>query len=208
MKNNIKTFTTLNITDREDRPTLWVFGCSHSFGVGLRPEEKTYGILLAEHMNMPLKLVAKPATSTFFSLRHLVNAEIHEGDIVVWQLSTIGRLTYYTDGEPQEILLSKRPERRFVEFYTDDQLFFQQISLLNIGTMFLRAKKVKFVLHSIFSGQNEMTDLLTEECLKYPEFCDTAGCDVDFGYDNVHAGPITHQNISHLLYNHIQSTHE
>ena len=52
-------FTELDITTREDKPMLWVFGCSHSFGIGLRKDEKNYGTLLSEKLNIPLKLVAR-----------------------------------------------------------------------------------------------------------------------------------------------------
>ena len=195
------TFVELDVTTREEKPTLWVFGCSHSFGVGLLTNEKTYGSLLSEKVNMPLKLVAKPGSSTQFSLRHLVNADIRENDIVIWQLATAGRFSYATAvGKIREIIISNRTEEKFIKFFTDPQLHFHQLSLLNIGVNYLMAKKVKFVVTSI---NNPFDEYLIDEYRKYTEYCFTS-IPVDKGNDHLHAGPITHQNICNSLYNHIQ----
>jgi hypothetical protein len=203
MKNNIESFTDLDITSREEKPTLWVFGCSLSYGIGLRPHEKTYGILLAEKLSMPLKQMARQGTSTHFSLRHLVNANIQEDDVIVWQLTTAERFSYLKHNHVIEIILPLKADRKFIDFFTDDQLYFQQLSLLNIGVNYLRAKKAKFAISSILS-QSITSDKLLNEYVKYPEYCFTPNYEVDKGTDNLHSGPLSHQNLSNSLYNHIQ----
>jgi hypothetical protein len=200
-------FTDLDITTREDKPTLWVFGCSHSFGIGLRKDEKNYGTLLSEKLSMPLKLVARSGTSTHFSLRHLVNANLNENDIVVWQITTAERFSYKEQNIVSERFLSIRPKQKFIDFFTDEQLYFQQLSFLNIGINYLRATKVKFVITSIISKHLPADELLNEY-VKYPEYCYTPNFQVDYGTDNLHAGPISHQNICNSLYNHIQYLYE
>ena len=208
MKNNIKTFTDLDITTREEKPTLWVFGCSHSFGIGLRKDEKNYGTLLSEKLNMPLKLVARSGTSTHFSLRHLVNANLNENDIVVWQLTNAGRFSYKDQNIVSEVLLTARPKPKFIDFFTDDQMYFQQLSFLNIGVNYLRARKVKFVITSNDSNLANNSGTLMDEYIKYPEYCYTPNFQIDNGTDNLHAGPLSHQSVSISLHNHIQSLYE
>jgi hypothetical protein len=205
--NKIQTFTKLDIINIEEKPTLWVFGCSHSYGFGLKPDEKSFAKLIAEQLDMPLKLVAKPASSTNYSLRHLVNANIKEHDLVIWQLTTPERFSYMSGNYLSEILLPLRAEKRFIDFFTDEQIIFQQLSLLNIGAMYLRAKKVKFILTSIVSPVVPVETLISEY-IKYPEYCLTADCDIDKGTDNLHSGPLSHQKISQLILNHIQYKHE
>ena len=200
-------FTDLDITTREDKPTLWIFGCSHSFGIGLKKDEKNYGTLLSEKLNMPLKLVARPGTSTHFSLRHLVNANLNENDIVVWQITTAERFSYKEQNIVSERFLSLRPKQKFIDFFTDEQLYFQQLSFLNIGINYLRATKVKFVITSIISKHLPADDLLNEYT-KYPEYCHTPNYEVDKGTDNLHSGPLSHQNLSNSLHNHIQYIYE
>lgn len=204
MKNNEKSFTELDIETREDKPTLWVFGCSHSYGFGLKENEKSYGILLSEKLNMPLKLIAKPGSSTNYSLRHLVNANIYENDIVIWQITTSARFSYVKDGKITEIVLPAKLDKTFLNYFTDEQLYFQQLNLLNIGAQYLRAKKVKFLITSL---SREVEPIFIEEYRKYPEYCE-ADTIIDFGYDYRHAGPLTHQMISQTLYNRIQSINE
>ena len=201
-------FTDLDITTREDKPTLWVFGCSHSFGMGLRKDEKNYGTLLSEKLNMLLKLVARSGTSTHFSLRHLVNANLNEHDIVVWQLTNPGRFSYKEQNIVSEVLLTARPKPKFIEFFTDEQMHFQQLSFLNIGVNYLRARKVKFVITSNDGNLATNSDPLINEYIKYPEYCYTPNYEIDKGTDNLHSGPLSHQNISNSLYNHIQYIYE
>jgi hypothetical protein len=204
------TFTDLDITTREDKSTLWVFGCSHSFGMGLRKDEKNYGTLLSEKINIPLKLIARSGTSTHFSLRHLINANLNEHDFVVWQLTNAGRFSYKEKNIIAEILLTSRPKQKFIEFFTDDQMYFQQLSFLNIGVNYLRAKKVKFVITSNDNSfsTNGSSATLMDEYTKYSEYCYTPNFQVDYGTDNLHAGPVSHQNICNSLYNHIQYLYE
>jgi hypothetical protein len=203
----MKTFTTLDINNTEEKPTLWVFGCSHSYGVGLNANEQRYPDLLAEYLNLPLKLVAKPGSSTHFSLRHLVNANIKELDTVVWQLTTAERFSYVVRGDISEILLSRRPYQKFIDFYTDEQIIFNHLSLVNIGAMYLRAKKVKFSMISVLSPGVPF-DPIMQEYITYPEYCITEKCHVDIGTDNLHLGPLSHQKISQTLLNHIQYNNE
>lgn len=205
MKNNIKTFTDLDITTREEKPTLWVFGCSYSFGIGLKKDEKTYGTLLSERLNIPLKLVARSGSSTHFSLRHLMNANINEYDTVVWQITNAERFSYKQEDIVAEVMLNSRPKQKFIEFFTDEQIYFQQLAFLNMGINYLRAKKVKFVITSNDSRlTNGSANSLMDEYVKYPEYCYTPNFQIDNGTDNLHAGPVSHQNVSNSLYNHIQ----
>ena len=117
MKNNIRTFTSLDVTLRQDCSTLWVFGCSHSYGVGLNSHEKNFGKLLAEQLDLPLRLIAWPGSSTQFSFRHLLNADIREGDIVVWQLTYPERFTYSESTfKITEVNITQNPTKKFLDF--------------------------------------------------------------------------------------------
>jgi hypothetical protein len=137
------------INHRLDQPTLWVFGCSHSHGVGLRPNESNYGQLLSELLNMPLNLITKPGSSLHWSHRHLFNACIQEHDVVIWQLTTPNRVSRFNGKHVEEIVLSVSNDRKLIDSITDEQLYFDQISLLNTGVRFLKRLKCKFVIISI-----------------------------------------------------------
>ena len=182
---NIQRFTTHpDIDTRLDQPMLWVFGCSHSHGVGLLPGEFTYGHWLSQHLELPLKLITKPGSSLAWSHRHLFNSCVQKQDTVVWQLTTPGRLS--------------RLNGRHV--------YFAQLSLLNTGTKFLQSIGCKFVITSI--SEFGLHYDYVSEYVKYPEYCSNYGLHLDNGTDGVHAGPLSHKAIAQRILNHVQSSND
>jgi len=191
-----------DINTRSPQPTLWVFGCSHSHGFGLKPGESNYGQLLSQQLNMPLKLITRPGSSLHWSYRHLFNAPIESQDIVVWQLTTPNRFSKFNGDSVQEIGLGSSKDRKLVDSITEEQLFFNQISLLNTGVRFLRLTGCKFLLTSI-NEFGSMYDYVLEY-VKYPEYCPNYGVNIDKGTDGLHAGPLSHQAIAQCLLNRVQ----
>ena len=190
------------IYQQSSEPVLWVFGCSHSYGVGLHPNEKKYGEIVAENLNLPLKLIAKPGSSLHWSTRHLFNADIQSGDTVIWQLTTPHRVSLFDGEQVREILLAQSENRSLVDAMTDEQIYFTQISLLNFGTRYLKNLGVTFALTSIIDPKNIYPYL--SEYIKYPEYCYSPEINVDLGTDNLHMGPIGHQLLAKRLTDHIQ----
>ena len=177
---------------RPTKPTVWIFGCSHSHGVGLRDNKQRYGNIIANSLGMDHRHITKGGSSLWWSLRHLINSEFNPTDIVVWQLTTPGRLSTYTNNQLLEIHLNQPHTVHLTEFYTDAQIFFHRFSLINYGVRSLRAKKVKFVLTSIL-GTGATYYQYLKEYTSYPEYCYSPDFRVDFGTDGLHAGPLSHK---------------
>jgi len=203
---DIQRFTTHPAIDnRLDQPMLWVFGCSHSHGVGLRPGEFNYGQWLSQYLSLPLKLITKPGSSLAWSYRHLFNSCIQKHDTVVWQLTTPGRLSRFNGKHVEEIVLRSSLDRKLIDSISNEQLYFNQLSLLNTGVSFLRSLKCKFVLTSIIADARSNYDYAyVSEYVKYPEYCSNYGLHLDKGTDGLHEGPLSHQAIAQRLLNHIQ----
>lgn len=188
---------------RPNESTLWVFGCSHSHGVGLLPDEKKFGEIVAESLNLPLMLISKPGSSLDWSTRKLVAADIKTGDVVIWQLTTPHRVSQYNGVETTEIMLARSTDRCLLEVFDDHQVFFKHINLLNFGVRYLRSMGVKFIMISILPKlENFFYDYLIEYS-KYPEYCYTPGCQIDFGTDQIHNGPLSHKALAQRLLDHI-----
>lgn len=195
------TFTdNINISARTNDPVLWVFGCSHSYGVGLRPGESRYGEIVARQLQLPLKSIVKPGSSLHWSTRHLINANIQPGDTIIWQLTTPPRVSVFDGNEVKEILLANSNDRHLVIGISMEQLYFTQLSLLNFGVRYLRACGAKFVLTSLNADSN-----YTAEYNKYPEYCYSDGIFVDYGTDQKHLGPKGHQLLATRLLDHIRT---
>lgn len=195
-------FTEIDTKKRTNSPTLWVFGCSHGHGAMLLPLQKNFGQVMAETLNMPLNLITKRGSSLSWSIRHLVAADIQSNDLVVLQLTIPHRTSCYNGKKVDEVLLANTKNRHLLEVFDEQQVFFNQINLLNIGVSYLRKVGVKFVITSILSKEN-MYDYLLEYS-KYPEYCHTPDCNIDFAIDQAHAGPLSHKAIAQRLLDHVQ----
>ena len=204
---DVKQFTTHpGISDRLECPMLWVFGCSHSHGTGLRPGELNYGQWLSQFLNLPLKLITKPGSSLAWSHRHLFNSCIQKHDTVIWQLTTPGRLSQFNGKHVEEVVLSCSKNKKLVDSVTNEQLYFNQLSLLNTGVKFLRAIGCKFAITSIIELDSIYDYVL--EYVKYPEYCPSYGMNLDKGTDGLHVGPLSHKAIAQRLLNHVQSCND
>jgi hypothetical protein len=206
VKNSPDTKNVLSFAEHPDiklnynESTLWVYGCSHSHGTGLTDSSKIYGRHLAKELNIPLKLITKPGSSTHWSLRQLVNSNLKKDDIVVWQITSPFRLSFFNGKNVQEIALANCNNSSLIDTYTDDQCFFLQLSYVNIGIQYLRSVGVKFIVVSVDSRDMEFNYRYS----KYPEFYCATNFAVDLGTDNLHFGPLSHKNLANTLLTRIQ----
>jgi len=204
---DIQRFTTHpDIDTRLNQPMLWVFGCSHSHGIGLLPEELTYGHWLSNHLELPLKLITNPGSSLAWSYRHLLNSCIQQQDTVVWQLTTPERLSRFNGKHVEEIVLSSSSDRKLIDSVTDEQLYFDQLSLLNTGVKFLQLVGCKFIITSVSDFGSHYN--YVAEYTKYPEYCSNHELYLDYGSDGIHAGPLSHKAIAQRILNHVYYLNE
>jgi hypothetical protein len=192
---------------RPDNPVLWVFGCSHSYGVGLRPNEKTFGKIAAELLNLPLISISKPGSSLNWSTINLMSADIRPGDTVIWQITSPDRIPQFNGHTVKEVILARTDNRYLLEVFDANQVFFNQINLLNFGVKYLRSHNIKFVMISISPKVEKHYEYITEY-VKYPEYCYTPECGLDFGTDQQHLGPLSHQAIAQHILNHVQCLYD
>jgi hypothetical protein len=191
-----------SIYQRPNKPVLWVFGCSHSHGEGLKVGEKKYGEILADRLRLPLKLITKPGSSLHWSARHVINADIRPTDTVVWQLTTPARISMFNGIQTNEVMLAVTGNRSLIDVMSDDQIYFNQISLLNFVIRYLRQIGVRFILTSVLESKMNYQFLL--EYSKYPEYCIGPETSIDYGTDGLHAGPLGHQQFAKTILDHIQ----
>lgn len=199
--NQSQTFVSRDLT-RTSEPTLWVFGCSHSHGVGLRSDESKYGDTVAKILQMPIKTITNPGSSTNWSFRHLINTDFNPDDIVVWQLTGPGRISVRQNEVISDVHLKMTKNRHMLEYYSDQQLFFHHISLVNYGVRYLRTNGVKFVLLSLLGKDSTYYDYMNE-FTSYPEYVYTPQF-IDLGTDKLHAGPLSHNMLAHSIVDHVK----
>lgn len=196
-------FLSADVYDRPSAPILWVFGCSYSYGTGLTADQLTFGQHVSEAIGLPLKTVAKPGSSTQWSLRHIMNAKFIPGDRVIWQLTSPERFSY--GYPPLELRLAHVSQRYLLETFTDQHILFNQLSLFNQGMRYLRSQPVEFTVISINSKSPNLYSCLMEYT-KHKEYCYALNCRLDLGTDQLHIGPLSHKSLAHCILNHVNYT--
>jgi len=195
-----KTFLSSDVTSLAKSDEMWVFGCSHSYGTGLKEFKQCYSKILSEQLSLQLRSIARPGSSIHWSLRHLLHADIKPTDVVIWQITTPVRYTAGIDyKDVTEVLLQSSEDRSAVDFHSDPQLFYNHINCLNIGLQYLRTLGVKFAITSL-DNTSELNYQCLVEYTKHPEYCYTPDIVVDLGNDNLHWGPKTHKRLAEKLY--------
>jgi hypothetical protein len=202
---SIQNFLSADVNDRPPESILWVFGCSHSYGVGLRPDELTFGKHISQATGLPLKTVARPGSSTQWSLRHIMNAKFRPGDHVIWQLTSPERFSY--ELPPIEYRLGAIKERHILETFTDKHILFTQLTLFNQGLQYLKSQPVKFSVISINSKSNIFYQCLMEYT-KHKEYCYALDYNLDLGTDQLHFGPLSHKALAQRILDHVNYTND
>jgi hypothetical protein len=187
------------IFDHPGVPSLWIFGCSHSYGTGLEFEDQRYGNILSKSLNMPLKMIAKAGGSMNYSLRHIVNSCFDINDLIIWQIINPARLSYFNGKHVEEIVLSNSKNRTIIDFFSDSQIYFNHFNYINIGVQYLRSRGCNFILTSVDHNDYNYLD----EYKNYPEYILINDFAVDRGSDNIHFGKLSHKNLALSLLNHI-----
>lgn len=196
-------FLSVDISNRPSTPILWVFGCSYSYGTGLTADQLTFGQHVSKVIGLPLKTVAKPGSSTQWSLRHIMNAKFIPGDRVIWQLTSPERFSY--GYPPLELRLAHVTQRHLLETFTDQHNLFNQLTWFNQGIQYLKSQPIKFTVVSINSKDPGFYPCLMEYT-KHKEYCYALNYTLDLGLDNLHIGPLSHKSLAHCILNHINYT--
>lgn len=196
-------FLTVSVARKYSEPTLWTFGCSHTLGTGLdNPKTQVYGKLLADRLGMKWQNVAQAASSTRWSLTHLLQAKIEPNDIVVWATTSAERVRISAESVRDCLLVAAG--KAAVDYYTDNQIIFEHLDYVSTGVKYLRATKTKFILLDLLR-YSQYFDQLELEFSNYIEWCPPLDWyDYDVGNDGVHVGPIGQQKLAERIYNHVQ----
>lgn len=74
-------------------PQLWIAGCSISHGEGLSADQR-YGALLANELQLECSFLTRRGSALDWSADQILRSDIRDGDIVIWGLTSVNRITY------------------------------------------------------------------------------------------------------------------
>lgn len=200
-------YLTKPVDRHSDRPTLWTFGCSTTAGVGLDdPENECYGRLVADHMGLAHRNVAQSGSSVRWALSHLMQADIHPGDFVIWGTTTAERMRRARSYDEIENTQLAHGSRLEIEYHSDHQVYFDHIDYINMGLRYLRARQIRFVfIGLIFDRRVPYDQRLEIEFSSNPEWVPVLDWhEIDRGNDNLHIGPLGHKYLAQRICDHVK----
>lgn len=192
----------LNLVDNRKTydPQLWIAGCSTTYGIGVRKDQR-YGNLLAKKLKKRASFLAYPGSSISWAADQILRSDIRKNDIVIWGLTLNNRFAYYVDNEihhvnlvaiDNNIKLSKHLHGKLL--VDSDNLMYKNIISIYQVINFCYRINAKLLLVGVAGDDLQKWLHHTPNFFQVPlEF-------IDIGNDNRHPGPKCHKLYSDLIY--------
>ena len=197
------TRTMLELADKRvtQHSQLWVSGCSISHGVGVENYQR-YGQLIADHLDLPVSFLTAGGSSIEWAADQILRSDIRPKDKVVWGITSDARVPYYTNNK----LIHVHPD-----FYKNNPKFNSvlNISALDEPNMIYKATtKIHQVINfckkinaELYLGGFLVSSIFAPYLVELPNYIQFYGMPhvdldkmfLDYGTDDLHPGPITHQ---------------
>lgn len=195
----------LNAQRENNKPHLWVSGCSTSLGVGVEIHER-YANILSEKLNLPLCMLARNGAPVTYAADQILRSDIRKGDLVILGVTNHQRKTYY-DEENSKIIhvtvTNFKEQNRKIDL-TDPTLLYDSIIAVHQVLNFCHKINAKVILVGIHPHTDFCAYL--ENIPSYIHVNGFYGVAVndqfkDIGNDGIHAGPLMHQLYAEKILN-------
>jgi len=189
---------------------LWIIGCSTTAGEAIDFDE-VYWKSISNKLNIPTVNLAQSRTSLQWQSDQLLRADLQKGDKVIWGLTYTNRLPWYITGNSVQhigIHFFDRPEaKNFKGIITQKMIsdrHWHHVGMRAIRQVENFCKKlgvelllvgihVDVEISSVLCTQSNFL-LIDEQCgIEHDSYF------LDYGTDNMHPGPLTHQMYSEKI---------
>lgn len=194
-------------TRKTSSTQLWVAGCSTTFGVGVKDDER-YADILSKKLNLPVSLLARCGASIPWASDQILRSDIRENDLVILGVSSYHRITVFNN---QQVIHAthqtfvdnkdKLPELNIDQFDSDTRIY-EGLSAIDRVINFCKKVGAKLIIIGIHSNLEFLPELTKHKNFIFYhgkfgiEFVDGW---VDIGTDGAHPGPKTHQLYADLI---------
>jgi hypothetical protein len=160
---------------------LWISGCSISHGTGVNVSQK-YGQLLSNKLNLPVRYLTKPGSSLKWQSDQILRSDIQKDDILVWGLTQETRTVKIVAGivRPEQDLDVRLSELRLYDAVTE----------IHQVVNFCRKIQCQLILLPLISS--EVLNLMLIHLDEYTHLSYRTKT-LDYGTDDLHPGPLTHE---------------
>jgi len=216
IKDYVKNLDPYNIKPNKlfenSQPASSVFlGCSHTVGVGLDNPSDNYVSHICKHFDTSAHNLARSGLGNFRSFNTFNQYDFHSEQIVILQLTDIGRLQVFTDDSELPMLekqLHNLKDKAYFQVLNDKQLLYMLLDRLDLVVKYATAAKLRFAFFNLGgnpdgdnSEERSFLRKTTEYYLQdYKEYVpNILSKNVDRGNDGLHFGPLSHRIWSDLI---------
>jgi hypothetical protein len=225
--NHLNIALRLNDIRKTDKHQLWAVGCSYTSSIGVDDDQR-WAVKLADKIQQPVSILAYPGAGITWAADQILRSDIKSGDTVVWLLTTIHRMDYYSESDHRVLVhpnISVYAEDRDEILKLSDsenKLLMRLITLKwNAYVAFKAIRQVishceklgiKLILGQCLQSEVETNSALIRLLKLHPGFVLKFSAQLyyntfmlDLGTDNSHPGPRTHEYIAEEFYKHLCS---
>ena len=209
-------FNFLKNTRTNNSPVLWTAGCSVTYGTGVEYSSR-WGSLLASYLNLPEVTLSQGGSSIFWAADQLLRSDIRPGDIVVWGLTNVPRISISKNWNFTSVTIDgyftkvkKENQYWLLDYFESETQVLTALREILQVVNFCQKIKIKLYLANILD-----IAWLSIALADFNNFIDlTQGLKIngntinfiDLGTDNMHPGPKQHQQYAETLYNFIKES--
>lgn len=191
---------------KSNNTQLWFAGCSITHGVGVDTEQR-YGELIAKELQLPCSFLTRPGSSIDWASDQIIRSDVRPGDIVVWGLTAIERLTYVHNNQLlnginyQSYKINKNLEKIVpLSALLSENTFYNHIYSIERAVNFCKVSKAKLLIVGLLISDSclrYVADKSYFHCYSYPISFDNQNIIAfnfsDYGSDKRHPGPEQHK---------------
>jgi len=195
-----------------NHPCVWIAGCSWSSAYGVNAEQR-WGKLVADKMGIEEVNLANPGASIWDSSDQILRSDIQEDDIVIWGLTNCGRVEVMIDNKLRSVTILEYLKHKInyysMDYFTSELIHIQAgrqlhqvINYCNkVGAKLYLINFLDDVLPLFINRTENFLDLRLEQI----ETSSGLTCKmIDYGTDDLHPGPLQHQEYAKKISNFIQ----
>ena len=199
-----------------DKNQAVFFGCSFTAGVGLPDVDTHYATQVAKHFNKQLLNLGLGSGSNSLIFDQFTQLDFCPGQTVVVQLTYLDRINYCSPTRVLQKIMFANPldqnvNRKMVEIYHKDFLFYELLSKVRAMVAIARAKKLKMVFWLVDYKNSEIYSKADQRYFYHmPEFVPASWMEnylIDRAMDNSHPGVQSNKFIADTLVKYIETVY-
>jgi hypothetical protein len=188
-----------------------VLGCSLTRGLELESPDQCYAAILSKRLNRPYVNLGQPGGSYQKLFDIFFQIKLHPGQIIILQLPPIHRLRYcQNDRKLYDIIMSHDESKNIDDIimtFNDGFLFYDLYTKIKAIVSFSKAMRLKLCFFMHDYERNTVGNIKDRTIFYHmPEYIPDkimGDCVKDFGSDNLHPGPKSHQYIAQIIETHL-----